>query len=184
MVETHHDMDHWGGLRDIQNAIPVSHYYSPDSPDSMEVGESWDLGDSLLAARVLSLDYPPGVPHSGDNNRSIVIRFEIGTISFLFTGDSEQEVEQWEVATYGNGLRSTVLKVAHHGSSSSSDPAFLNAVLPQIALISCGAGNPYGHPHDVTLESLSDVHAKTYRSDIDGDVTIRTDGHMTLEITP
>ena len=184
MVETHHDMDHWGGLHDIQNAMPVDHYYSPDSPNSMEVGEPWDVDDSLLVARILSLDYPPDVPHSGDNNRSIVIRFEIGNISFLFTGDSEQEVELWEVATYGNDLRSTVLKVAHHGSSSSSDPAFLSAALPQIALISCGADNPYGHPHNVTLGSLSDIHSTVYRTDINGDVTIRTDGHLTLEIMP
>jgi competence protein ComEC len=184
MVETHHDMDHWGGLQDIRNAMSVDHYYSPDSPDSMEVGEPWDLHDPLLVARILSLDYPPDVPHSGDNNRSIVIRFEIGSISFLFTGDAEQEVELWEVATYGDELSSTVLKVGHHGSSSSSDPTFLNEVFPQIALISCGAGNPYGHPHDVTLESLHDVDATVYRTDIDGDVTIRTDGHMALEIMP
>ena len=183
MVETHHDMDHWGGLRDIQNSMPVYHYYSPDSPGTMEVGQPWDLGDSLLEAMVLSVDYPPGVPTTGDNNRSIVIRFAIGQISFLFTGDAERDVELWEVATYGNDLQSTVLKVGHHGSSTSSDIAFLQKVQPEIALISCGADNPYGHPHDETLTSLNNIAAEIYRTDLDGDVTLRTDGVMTIEIT-
>jgi len=182
MVETHHDMDHWGGLRDIQNAMPVYHYYSPDEPDSIVIGQSWDLGDTLLVAHVLSLDYPPDVPHEGDNNRSIVLRFQIGDVSFLFTGDSEREVELWEAATYGADLQSAILKVAHHGSASSSDPAFLALVQPQIALISCGAGNPYGHPHEETMESLDAVHAEIYRTDLEGDVTFRTDGRATLEI--
>lgn len=182
MVETHHDMDHWGGLRDIQNAMPAYHYYSPSSPDSLMVGQSWDLGDTLLSARVLSVDYPPEVPHEGDNNRSIVLRFEMGEVSFLFTGDAEREVELWEAATYGADLQSTILKVAHHGSTSSSDPAFLTLVQPQIAMISCGADNPYGHPHLETLASLNAIHTEIYRTDLDGDVTFRTDGYNTLEI--
>ena len=183
MVETHHDMDHWGGLRDIQNAMPVTYYYSPSSPGSMDAGESWDLPDTLLTARVLSVDYPPGVPPSGDNNRSIVLWFEIGTVSFLFTGDAEREVESWAVTTYGDEIRSTVLKVGHHGSSTSSEPEFLNMVQPEFALISCGAGNPYGHPHTETMDALDNVGAVVYRTDLDGDVTIRTDGRLTFETT-
>jgi competence protein ComEC len=183
IIETHHDMDHWGGLHDIQNAMPVSHYYSPDSPGPLIAGQPWDLGDSLLNVTVLSIDYPPGVSHEGDNNRSIVLRFAIHQISFLFTGDAEQPVELWEAATYGSELHSTVLKVGHHGSYSSSNPSFINLVSPEIALISCGAGNPYGHPHSETLQTLDNVGAQIYRTDLDGDVTFRTDGQMTLEIT-
>jgi competence protein ComEC len=183
MIETHHDMDHWGGLHDIQNALPVSNYYSPDSPGPLVSGQLWDLGDSLLSATVLSIDYPPDVSHEGDNNRSIVLRFAIGQISFLFTGDAEQEVELWEVATYGSELNSTILKVGHHGSYTSSDPSLVNLVSPEISLISCGAENPYGHPHSETLQTLDNIGAQIYRTDLDGDVTIRTDGQMTLEIT-
>ena len=183
MVETHHDMDHWGGLRDIQNAMPVDNYYSPGSPGDMMVGQSWDIGDTTITATVFNLDYPPGVTQSGDNNRSIVLRFAINQISFLFTGDAEQEVELWEVTTYGNTLQSTILKVAHHGSSSSSIPAFLDKVRPEIALISCGADNPYGHPHEETLAKLDNLDIEIFRTDQDGNVTIRTDGTMTLEIT-
>ena len=112
-----------------------------------------------------------------------MLRFAIGQISFLFTGDAEQDVELWEVATYDNTLQSTILKVAHHGSSSSSIPAFLDKVRPEIALISCGAGNPYGHPHWETLEALENIDAEIFRTDEDGNITIRTDGAMTLEIT-
>jgi competence protein ComEC len=183
MVETHNDMDHWGGLRDIQNAMPVDNYYSPESPGNMTVGQSWDVGDTTITATVLSLDYPPGVPQSGDNNRSIVLRFAIGQVSFLLTGDAEEEVELWEVATYGNTLQSTILKVGHHGSSSSTTHEFLDKVRPDIALISCGADNPYGHPHDEILDILEDFDVEIFRTDLDGNITIRTDGAMTLEIS-
>ncbi len=183
MVETHHHMDHWGGLQDVYNAMPVDNYYSPESPGTMMVGHPWDIGDPTLTATVLNIDYPPGVPQSNTNNRTIVLRFVIGQISFLFTGDAEQDVELWEVATYGDSLRTNILKVSHHGSSDSSDPAFLDKVRPEIALISCAAGNPYGHPHWETRQALENIDAEILRTDEDGNITIRTDGAMTLEIT-
>jgi len=108
-----------------------------------------------------------------DNNCSVVVRLVAGKASFLFTGDAEEEAEA-EMLRSGLGLQSTVLKVAHHGSKSSTTPRFLAAVKPQVAVISVGAGNRFGHPAPEVLERLGNV--RLFRTDYDGTVEIITDG--------
>ena len=80
-------------------------------------------------------------------------------------------------------LNAEILKVGHHGSSSSSSLAFLNKVNPEVAVISCGAGNTYGHPHQETLKNLENVGAKIYRTDLNGTVVVRTNGHTYSIVT-
>jgi competence protein ComEC len=88
---------------------------------------------------------------TGDlNNNSVVLRLVYGQTSFLFEGDAQADAESAILAA-GVAKPTTVLKVAHHGSSSSSTPAFLRALKPQIAIYSAGAGNSYGHPHAQTI---------------------------------
>jgi hypothetical protein len=110
---------------------------------------------------------------SDANANSIVARLVYGETSFLFTGDSEEETEKRLLAT-GAELRSTVLKVAHHGSKTSSHPPLLAAARPSFAVISCGVGNRYGHPHAEALARLRGV--RLLRTDRDGTVVLRTDG--------
>lgn len=121
--------------------------------------------------------------HSGDsdeNNDSIVLRIQGAKNSFLFAGDIEEESEE-DLSYLGEHLKSNVLKVPHHGSRSSASEIFLNAVSPEIAVISAGRKNTYGHPHDETLNMLS--NARIYRTDIDGAIGIRelSDGRLQLK---
>jgi hypothetical protein len=109
------------------------------------------------------------------NSNSIVLRLDYRSASFLLTGDSEAPTEEHLLAS-GRNLRARVLKVAHHGSRHASTAAFLEAVRPAEAVISCGAGNYYGHPSPETLARLGAVGARVWRTDTNGDVVATTDG--------
>jgi competence protein ComEC len=93
----------------------------------------------------------------------------------LFTGDAESSPENAMVQNYN--VDTTILKVGHHGSSSSTRQAFLNEVSPEVAVISVGEDNSYGHPAQTTLNKLESVGAYVYRTDIDGTVIVSTDGY-------
>jgi competence protein ComEC len=105
----------------------------------------------------------------------VVARLTFGAVSILFTGDAEAPTEAWLLGA-GEDLRADVLKVAHHGSRYASGARFLRAVRPRVAVISAGAGNEYGHPAPITLARLGRLGAAVYRTDLDGDVTVETDG--------
>jgi competence protein ComEC len=109
------------------------------------------------------------------NNTSIVVKITYGKTSFLFTGDAERESES-DILAAGFNLESTVLKVGHHGSDTSTSYPFLREIMPQYAVISVGKGNPYGHPNDNTLGRLRDAGVIVYRTDIHGDVSAVSDG--------
>ena len=110
------------------------------------------------------------------NNESVVGRLTFGQFAMLFTGDAEKEVEASIAARYGSELKSQVLKAPHHGSKTSSSAAYLRLVQPETCVISCGAGNDYGHPHKETLKKYAAIHAKTYETDKNGTITITSDG--------
>jgi competence protein ComEC len=110
------------------------------------------------------------------NLASTIALVQYGSVRFLLVGDAEREEEDWLLGHYAGRLQADVLKVAHHGSSTSSTDAFLRAVRPSIAVISVGAGNKYGHPNEDVLHALARVGAEILRTDQLGTVTIRTDG--------
>jgi len=112
----------------------------------------------------------------GPNDNSFVIRIGLGARSVLLVGDAEHAVEEDLVARMRGSLRADVLKVGHHGSRTSTTPAFLEAVDPEVAVISCGVRNRFGHPAASTLSTLAASRARTYRTDHDGSVTVTTDG--------
>ena len=107
------------------------------------------------------------------NNNSLVCKLNYKSFSCLFTGDIEEESEKVLISKYGNLLKSTVLKVAHHGSNSSSTEEFLRLVNPKIALIGVGENNNFGHPSDIVLEHLQSNGTRIYRTDKDGEITIK-----------
>lgn len=109
------------------------------------------------------------------HDRGLVARVTYGAVSILLTGDVEAEVES-ALRAGGLPLRSTVLKVGHHGSRTSTTPEFLETVRPALAVISLGAGNLFGHPHPQTMRTLADHGVPVYRTDRDGAVIVRTDG--------
>jgi competence protein ComEC len=111
----------------------------------------------------------------GANDDSLVLRLEFGSVTFLLPGDIERQVEAQLVAR-GDGLRADFLKIAHHGSRTSSTEDFLAAVAPRVEVISAGEGNPYGHPNAEVLERLSGHGARMLRTDRDGAVTVTSEG--------
>ena len=110
------------------------------------------------------------------NEASAVALVQYGQVRFLMTGDAEAGEERWMLAREAGNLRADVLKVGHHGSSTSSTPAFLDAVQPKLALISVGAANTYGHPSPATVHALVSRGTQVLRTDHVGTVVVRTDG--------
>ena len=118
----------------------------------------------------------PGVAEDRSaNDNSFVVRIRFGARAVLFVGDAEHE-EEAELLRRGADVRADVLKVGHHGSRTSSSAAFLDAVRPTTAVISCGVRNRFGHPHAPTLAALSGRGIRVLRTDLDGGVVITTDG--------
>jgi competence protein ComEC len=183
LVETHHHADHYGGLNDVRNSnISYGAYHSPSSPSGLVVGEEWDIEDTAVTVTVLNVDYPEGQNDGNENNRSIVLKFTIGQMDFIFTGDAEIPVNTNIIEHFGDFVQSEVLKVGHHGSYNATNAEWLDAVQPLFAVISCGAGNPYGHPHESTLQLLEERGIRIFRTDVNGTIDILTDGYAFLEI--
>ena len=137
-------------------------------------------GDSLVidgvVLRVLAPDSAWTAALDDPNLASLVLSVRYGRVRFLFTGDAEREEEQWLLERDALALRADVLKVAHHGSSTSSTAAFVAAVRPRLALVSVGAGNAYGHPSPDVVGRLASAGATVLRTDRSGTIVVRTDG--------
>lgn len=102
--------------------------------------------------------------------------------TMLFTGDIEEDAEKELVKIYGDKLKSDILKVAHHGSKTSSIQEFLEAVKPQIALIGVGQNNTFGHPNSGVIERLEKINTKIYRTDINGEISIKVNKNGEIKI--
>jgi competence protein ComEC len=123
---------------------------------------------------------PAALPERPPNDNSFVLRVAYGKRAFLFVGDAEREEEAELVRRYGDALRADVLKVGHHGSKTSSSPAFVAAVAPRIAVVSCGIRNRYGHPFPATIATLQGIGARVHRTDRRGAVAVSTDGESLM----
>lgn len=113
---------------------------------------------------------------TSENDNSLVLRIDFGRTRALLVGDAEDKAEHTLLASRMSALRADVLKVGHHGSRTSTSPAFVAAIRPSLAVMSLGRGNPYGHPHIETLRTLRRARVRTLRTDIDGGVTVESDG--------
>lgn len=136
---------------------------------SPEVGYKFNVGNAVC--EVMNCGTGTSEEKSNLNLSSIVIRMTYGEQSFLFMGDAEiknEEARSWS--------QTNVLKVGHHGSNTSSSQSFLDQVKPQIAVISVGKGNKYGHPKQVILDRLNKMGIKIYRTDESGTIKITCDG--------
>ena len=186
---SHAHEDHVGGLAAALAYFPAYHVYSPVTDASTKcfkdfvkytqqqglqvevpaVGTMWPLGGATVTM------LGPVAQYSDTNDTSIVLRIDYGSTSFLLTGDMEKTAET-DLVNSGANLKADVLQVGHHGSSTSTGYAFLNAVLPEMGIISCGVNNKYGHPHEETLSILRDAGVDVYRTDLQGTITIGSDG--------
>lgn len=196
VVCTHPHEDHIGGLDKIISRFEVEHIYMPQldksaEPDTknykdfLEVAERKECGVSYLAAGERLLD-EDGVtvdclsPENADvfsdlNNYSIVLKVVFGENEILLMGDAEDKVEDILLRSKAN-LDADILKVGHHGSSSSSTRDFVDAVSPETAIISCGKENTYGFPHEETMEALAGIDI--YDMSQTGSVRIVSDGKV------
>ncbi|MGN0460278.1 MAG: ComEC/Rec2 family competence protein [Ruminococcus sp.] len=190
-VGTHPHSDHIGGMDTVMEEIPADYFICPEIDydtktwnDVLDVVEDNDTeliyaqrGNSYTLGSATFTILSPGKNsiYSNCNNYSVVIRAEYGKTSFLFTGDGEKVVED-EMINNGCNLKSDVLKVGHHGSTSSTTKAFLEKVCPDYAVISCGKDNRYGHPHEETLKKLNDMEVTIHRTDEEGTVVAQSDG--------
>jgi len=191
LVASHPHADHIGGMARVLAAFPVgkawdSGYNSGSRTQQQylstikakairfgmpKAGLSQQIGDATVA--VLAPGKVPIVGTDSDaNNNSLVLRISYRNVSFLLPGDMERE----ERATVGTWPRSTVLKVAHHGSRNGTDLAFAKAVSPQYAVISYATANSYGHPHAEAVAALTAAGAKILQTAVDGTVVFTTDG--------
>jgi competence protein ComEC len=139
---------------------------------SMRAGDTISLGDTQVNVLSPFRDYQPG-PEPG-NNDSLVLHVAYGATSVMLEGDAEAPIEQSMLAE--PGLSSTLLKVGHHGSATSTHPEFLARVAPQWAVISCGLRNHYGHPRQEVLDALQAAKVRTLRTDINGASCFRLNG--------
>jgi competence protein ComEC len=139
---------------------------------SLRAGDSLTLGAAQVNVLAPFPDYEPGPEPS--NNDSLVLRVAYGETSVLLEGDAEAPIEQAMLAE--PDLASTLLKVGHHGSITSTRPQFLARVAPQWAVISCGLRNRYGHPRSEVLEELQMAHVRTFRTDLNGASCFLLDG--------
>ena len=120
---------------------------------------------------------------AGDNDSSLTLRLRYGPTTVLFPGDLEAEGERALLEAHGGEVRSTLLKAPHHGSRTSSSPAFLDAVAPEIAIVSAGNNNRFGFPHQAVLERYRERNVELWRTDRDGAVTVRIAVDGTIQIT-
>ncbi len=139
---------------------------------SLRAGDAFLLGSTQVGVLAPFAGYQPGPEPT--NNDSLVMHVAYGATSVLLEGDAEAPIEQAMLSE--PGLPSTLLKVGHHGSVSSTRPEFLARVAPQWAVISCGLHNRYGHPRQEVLEELQAAHIRTYSTDIGGAACFRLDG--------
>ena len=194
LISTHPHEDHIGGLLSVLNAVPVDLVLSPVTEWNTRRFENFiayadaqgapvtvpAAGDTLsLGGAVVTVlqCWPESVlwRENDVNDMSIVIRIDYGETSILITGDAETASEYMMIDS-GAPLKADVLRVAHHGSTYSTSTEFLKKVSPKYAVISCGNGNPYFHPHGRVLNLLEKNHVRLFRTDLQGTVRCVSDG--------
>lgn len=195
VVNTHPDADHLAGLPPLLNRYQVNQVLIPDVGGNSSLYREWEMqlaGAGLtpiigqtgmeisLSPSVTATLLNPGPASTREddvNNHSVVLRLQMGRISFLLPGDIEEPIERRLVLQQAP-LAATVLKSAHHGSKTSSSETFLDAVNPQIVVISVGKDNDFGHPSPEVLERYAEHGLTVFRTDEQGTVEFSTDGEQ------
>lgn len=198
VVGTHPDKDHIAGLVPVLLRYDVGMILTTENKNDTQASAMYDAlkekeGAEIINARrgmTFSLDasttlrvlYPDTDPtHMESNTSSIVLQLRYGSSTFLFTGDSPKNIEEYLVGLDGTALRSDVLKVGHHGSRTSSSERFLDAVVPAFAVISAGKNNSYGHPHVEVTDMLFNKHIETFLTAASGTIAFFSDGARVWE---
>lgn len=195
VIASHHHADHIGGMaqviRKYKPKVLVDSGSSHTSATYRNVLKAAEEAECQLVepkkdserkidlgSVVLRILPQPPLDEDEENNNSVGIRLEFGKFSVLLTGDSEEGERTWWLENADSGLyrKATILKAAHHGSHNGTNAAWLKVAKPKLVVISCGEKNKYGHPHKETMQLLKRLHVPEKRTDIDGTITIESDG--------
>lgn len=187
VVGTHTHEDHIGGLDDVINSFEIQKIYMPFTSEvstktyedvenaiinknlsitNPKIGDTFSLGEANIEVMFVDNSEP-----EEKNDSSIVLQLNFGDEKYLFMGDAETKAENsrnWE--------KVNVLKVGHHGSNTSSSENFINAVSPEIAIVSVGPNNSYNLPKNEILERLKKINTTIYRTDQDGSIYLKSNG--------
>ncbi len=194
IIATHQHSDHIGGIPEVLEEYEADNIIMPRLTKAQTPTNSTYTAflKALQESDAKIISAKPGLKYSlGDakfeilgpvtddcediNSMSAVTKITYGENSFIVTGDAEKD-EELEIIENGANLDCDVLRVGHHGSSTSSCKDFLDAVSPEICVISCGANNDYGHPHDKVVNRLAKYTDEVYRTDICGSIVMTSDG--------
>ena len=195
VVASHPHDDHIGGMATVLNSFNIGKMYMPKQAHTISAftnmldvieNKGIDLytakvGTNILSSGNINIDVlaPFSESNSNLNNASAVVRITYGKTVMLFTGDAEHVIEN---QLLNSGVDADVLKVGHHGAGSASSSSFIKAVSPDIAVISVGEGNSYGHPHADTLAILNEVGANIYRTDEQGTIVVTADQNKKITV--
>lgn len=199
IIATHPHEDHIGGMATVINNFTVDKFYAPKATTTTQTFENMikalqnkglkittpTTGETIaIGNATLTFLAPNSATYEDLNNYSIVCKLKYGNNSFIFTGDAES-LSEGEILAKQLDISANVLKVGHHGSSSSTSQVFLNKVNPQYAIISVGRGNSYGHPSQDTLSKLNNKGIKTFRTDMQGTIIATSNGQtITFNTNP
>lgn len=198
---SHFDTDHCGGILTIMEKVKVKNIIISEQAEHSENYERFKKlmihkkirlievkkGDKIKIGRYseFKILFPTSrlLSENSLNNNSIVAQFNYNNFKMLFTGDIEKLAEQQILKTEKAEIRADILKVAHHGSKTSSIPEFIKAVRPKIALIGVGKNNTFGHPNQQTIKNLENIKCRIYRTDLQGEIIIKIDqkGRMNVK---
>ena len=194
IIITNPDQDHIGGVLDVLKVYKVDKIFEPGTYNDSKIYQNLKAEiknkniPNILVKAGMKLDIGGGafidilfpdrdVSLWDSNDGSVVAKITYGETSVMLTGDATSETEKIILGEYPKtALTSTVLKVGHHGSRTSTSASFVQAVAPTYALISNGKDNTYGHPHQDTLDTLTSFGAKIFRTDLLGTIIMKSDG--------
>ena len=195
VVASHPHDDHIGGMATVLGSFNIGKMYMPKQAHTitaftnmLDVIDNKNIelytakaGASILSSGIIDIDVlaPFADSDSNLNNVSAVVRITYGKTVMLFTGDAEHVIEN---QLLNSGIDADVLKVGHHGAGSASSSGFIKAVSPEVAVISVGEGNSYGHPHADTLAILNEVGGKIYRTDEQGTIVVTADQNKKITV--
>lgn len=185
LVLTHPHADHIGGAPDIIKNYDVENILMPNKTTTTKIfervldaisekgneitvpkqGDTYEIGDGTFTILTnQDIDWGDDLNYS-----SLILKVSFGDVDLIFTGDADKEIEE-NVLSSNADVSAEILKVGHHGSYTATCDNFLNTVNPEYAIILCGKGNSYGHPHDEIIQKLEQNNIKYYRSDLNGTI--------------
>lgn len=196
IIATHPHEDHIGSMAGIIKNFNTENFYAPkvmanekcftDMVNELKkkhlkiqvakVGKKIKIHPNIICEIIA----PNSSNYQNINNHSVVIKLTYGNTKFIFTGDAEN-ISENEMLSSNNNLKCDVLKLGHHGSNTSTTDSFLEKTSPKIAIISCGKKNLFRHPNKKIIDKLKNKNIKVYRTDIDGDIVLISNGNLIVK---